>query len=44
MLACKGLKLLWIQKQYIALSLHTRKQKKEKSDPPFAKVKNIIHT
>lgn len=38
MLACKGLKLLWILKQYIALSSHNKKLK-EINDPPFAKVK-----
>lgn len=40
MLACKGLKLLWIQKkQCVALSSHTKitKRTKEMRDPPFCK-------
>lgn len=31
MLACKGLKLLWILKQYVALSSHTNKTKGKKN-------------
>lgn len=40
--ACKGLKLSSIQKEYVALSSHTKRQRiKETRGPPFAMVKNI---